>query len=81
MSHPLHLTNRWSQPLTAVMSIFDFMKHLSLIAALALVYPPRGPAVAQLRLVRPLGTVNTVIEIHDSRVTEASNPSLSAPSN
>jgi len=29
------LTNRWSQPLTVVMSEFDFMKQFSMFAALA----------------------------------------------
>jgi hypothetical protein len=35
MSHPLHLTNRWSQPLAAVKSTFDFMKQFSVFATLA----------------------------------------------
>jgi hypothetical protein len=30
-----HLTNRWSQPLSDVMSTFDFMKQFSMFAALA----------------------------------------------
>ncbi len=29
------LTNRWSQPLAAVMSTFDFMKEFSMFATLA----------------------------------------------
>jgi len=34
MAHP-HLTNRSSQPLAVVKSTFDFMKQLSMFAALA----------------------------------------------
>jgi hypothetical protein len=30
-----HLTNRWSQPLAAVMTTFNFMKQFSMFAALA----------------------------------------------
>jgi len=41
----IRLTNRSSQPLAVGISIFDFMKQLSMFATLA-------PAVAQLRLVR-----------------------------
>jgi hypothetical protein len=34
-SHANDLTNRWSQPLAAVESTFDFMKQFSMFAALA----------------------------------------------
>jgi len=40
------LTNRWSQPLAAVKSTFDFTKQFSMSATLA------AATVAQLRLVR-----------------------------
>jgi hypothetical protein len=33
--HAVRLTNRWSQPLAAVKSTFDFMKQFSMFAALA----------------------------------------------
>ena len=33
--HISHLTNRWSQPLAAVKSTFDFMKQFSVFATLA----------------------------------------------
>ena len=33
--HASHLTNRWSQPLAAVKSTFDFMKQFPMFAALA----------------------------------------------
>lgn|GEM_PF-4076398 len=33
---PNHLTDRWSQPLAAVMSTFDFMKQFLVFVALAL---------------------------------------------
>src|SRR5438270_5911065 len=35
ISHVNHLTNRWSQPLAAAMSRFDFMKQFSMFATLA----------------------------------------------
>jgi len=31
----MHLTNRWSQPLAAVMPSFDFMKQFSMFVTLA----------------------------------------------
>jgi hypothetical protein len=31
----MRLTNRWSQPLAAVLSTFDFMKEFSMFATLA----------------------------------------------
>jgi len=34
--HRPHLTNRWSQPLAVVMSMFDFMKQFPEFATLAL---------------------------------------------
>jgi len=33
--HQIRLTNRWSQPLTVVMSRFDFMKQFGMFAMLA----------------------------------------------
>jgi hypothetical protein len=33
--HAGHLTNRWSQPLAAVKSIFDFMREFSMFEMLA----------------------------------------------
>jgi hypothetical protein len=33
--HIIRLTNRWSQPLAAVMRIFDFMKQFSMLRKLA----------------------------------------------
>jgi hypothetical protein len=33
---PNHLTNRWSQPLAAVMTRFDFMQPFQMFATLAL---------------------------------------------
>jgi hypothetical protein len=35
MAHLFRLTNRWSQPLAAVESIFNFMKQLPMFATLA----------------------------------------------
>jgi len=35
ISHANDLTNRWSQPLAAVMSTFDFMKQFPVFATLA----------------------------------------------
>jgi hypothetical protein len=34
VARPKHLTNRWSQPLAAVKSTFDFMKQFSMFATL-----------------------------------------------
>jgi hypothetical protein len=33
--NPKHLTNRWSQPLAAALSTFDFMKQFLMFATLA----------------------------------------------
>jgi hypothetical protein len=33
--HPLHLINRWSQPLAPVKPTFDFMKQISMFVVLA----------------------------------------------
>jgi hypothetical protein len=41
---PLHLTNRWSQPLAAVMSTFDVMKQFSMFAMLALASGGSAPS-------------------------------------
>jgi hypothetical protein len=41
MEAPIRLTNRWSEPLAAVKSTFDFMKQFPVFATLAEVYPPR----------------------------------------
>jgi hypothetical protein len=49
MAHQ-RLTNRWSQPLAAAKSTFDFMKHIVDVIRQLPDSPP--PAVAQLRLVR-----------------------------
>jgi len=39
-----HLTNRWSQPLAALMSTFNFMKQFSMFATLALASGGSAPS-------------------------------------